>query len=79
MALPEQQREAVKFTGFYAWFAPAVSRWLDIAVFKALMRIGKAINLDNLQAIDSISKHSSSAVDTVTVYYQVSLTNIRSK
>lgn len=36
-----------------------------------MIRIGKAVGLDSLQTIDPLSKFSSSAVDTVTVFYQV--------
>lgn len=60
-----------KLEHFYGWFSPSVSRWLDIALYKALMRIGKAVNLDTLATVDALVKHSSSAVDTVTVFYQI--------
>lgn len=66
--------EQLKLTHFYSWFSAAVSRWLDIALYKALIRIGKAINMDTLQTVDSLVKHSSSAVDTVTVFYQANST-----
>ena len=42
-----------------------------MAFFKAMIRIGKAIHIDPLTPIDTIAKHSSSAVDTVAVFYQV--------
>ena len=65
------ERDHLKLAGFYHWFSPAVCRWLDIALFKALLRIGKAVGLDALIPVDPLVKHSSSAVDTVTVFYQV--------
>jgi BAI1-associated protein 3 len=61
----------LKLVGFHQWFSAAVSRWLDIALYKALIRIGKAIALDNFTPVDPLTKHSSSAVDTVAVFYQV--------
>lgn len=69
--LPAKDKDATKLASFYTWFETAVDRWLDIALYKALIRIGKAIALDNLQTVDSMVKYSSSAVDTVTVFYQV--------
>ena len=60
-----------KLSTFYSWFSPAVGRWLDIALFKALIRIGKAVALDSLNTVDSLVRYSSSAVDTVTVFYQI--------
>ena len=48
-----------------------MNRWLDMALYKALIIIGKAVNLDNLTTVDSLVKHSSSAVDTVGVFYSV--------
>ena len=72
-ALVTSDKENLKLNRFYVWFATAVCRWLDIALYKAMIRIGKAIALDSLQPIDSLVKFSSSAVDTVTVFYQVTL------
>lgn len=65
-------RETVKLAPFYTWFETAVDRWLDIALYKAMIRIGKAVHLDNLQTVDSMVKYSSSAVDAVSVFYSVS-------
>ncbi|RZC32407.1 unc-13 -like, partial [Asbolus verrucosus] len=55
---------------FYQWFHGGVAQWLDIAVFKALQRIEKAVELDNLVPVDGTVKYSSSAVDTLTIFYQ---------
>lgn len=71
--MPEAERDGVKLAPFYTWFEAAVDRWLDIALYKALIRIGKAVALDDFQTVDSMVKHSSSAVDTVTVFYQVNI------
>ncbi|KAH1020693.1 hypothetical protein HUJ04_010308 [Dendroctonus ponderosae] len=56
---------------FHQWFHAGVAQWLDIAVYKALQRIEKAIELDQLVHIDTSVKYSSSAVDTLTIFYQV--------
>ena len=71
--LPSSERDSLKLVDFHQWFTAAVSRWLDIALYKALIRIGKAIALDNLTPVDPLAKHSSSAVDTVAVFYQVTI------
>ena len=65
------ERENLKLVRFHLWFSTAVCRWLDIAVYKAMMRIGRAVACDAFVPVDPLAKHSSSAVDTVTVFYQV--------
>ena len=64
-------KDNLKLEHFYSWFGTAMNRWLDMALYKALIIIGKAVNLDNLTTVDSLVKHSSSAVDTVGVFYSV--------
>ncbi|XP_074030466.1 C2 and C2B_Munc13-like domain-containing protein staccato isoform X3 [Leptinotarsa decemlineata] len=56
---------------FHQWFHGGVAQWLDIAVYKALQRIEKAVELDTLVHVDNTVKYSSSAVDTLTIFYQV--------
>ena len=56
---------------FYEWFSSGVAHWLDISVYKALTRIQKAIELDPLIAVDATVKYSSSAVDTLAIFYQI--------
>lgn len=56
---------------YYEWFSSGVAHWLDISVYKALTRIQKAIELDPLFAVDATVKYSSSAVDTLAIFYQV--------
>lgn len=60
---------------FYTWFEMAINRWLNIALNKALTRIGRGISLDNLRTVDRLVEHSSSSVDTVTIFYQVNCYN----
>jgi len=56
---------------YYTWFNKAVPRWLDIALYKAMQRIVKAVELDDLTPVDDLVKHSSSAVDIRTVLMQI--------
>ncbi|XP_044755920.1 protein unc-13 homolog 4B isoform X3 [Coccinella septempunctata] len=56
---------------FYKWFHGGVAQWLEIAVYKALQRIEKAVELDKLVPVDATVKYSSSAVDTLSIFYQV--------
>ena len=55
----------------HTWFNRAVTRWLDIALYKAMERITKAVELDDLTPVDDFVKHSSSAVDIKTVLVQI--------
>ena len=55
----------------HVWFNKAVARWLDIALYKAMQRIIKAVELDDMSPVDSLVKHSSSAVDIRTVLMQI--------
>lgn len=56
---------------YYDWFSSGVAHWLDISVYKALTRIQKAIELDPLIAVDATVKYSSSAIDTLAIFYQI--------
>ncbi|XP_055586093.1 protein unc-13 homolog 4B isoform X2 [Uranotaenia lowii] len=58
---------------YHRWFMGGVAHWLDIAVYKALTRIAKAIELDKLQPVDDSVKYSSSAVDTLAIFYQIKI------
>ena len=69
--LPASEKENLELNDYNSWFLPNISSWLVISKYKAMIRIGKAVGLDSLQTIDSLTKFSSSAVDTITVFYQV--------
>lgn len=56
---------------YHDWFRAGVAHWLDIAVYKALKRIDRAVEFDTLQAVDNTVQYSSSAVDTLTIFYQI--------
>lgn len=60
-----------KISQYYTWFRTGVIHWLDISVYKALIRIEKAIELDQLTPVDDTVKYSSSAVDTLAIFYQI--------
>lgn len=59
------------FTVFHSWFLRAVAKWLDIALYKAMVRIVRSVRLDTLAPVDELSSHSSSAVDIRTVLTQI--------
>lgn len=59
------------FTVFHSWFIRAVAKWLDIALYKAMVRIVKAVRIDDLKPVDELSNHTSSAVDLRTVLNQI--------
>lgn len=58
-------------SNYYRWFYEGVAQWLEIALYKALQRIEKAVELDDFVPLDDTVKISSSAVDTLTIFYQV--------
>ncbi|EEB13180.1 conserved hypothetical protein [Pediculus humanus corporis] len=62
-----------KINEFHLWFHRGVAQWLDIALYKAMQRIEKAAELDNLKPVDSSVKYSSSAVDTLAIFYQIKI------
>lgn len=57
---------------FHNWFHTSVAQWLDIAYFKAINRIKKAVQLDSLKPVDEFAQFTSSAVDTAHIFHQVS-------
>ncbi|XP_017103350.2 protein unc-13 homolog 4B isoform X1 [Drosophila bipectinata] len=65
--------ENLELSNFYPWFERGVTHWLDISIIKALNRIQKAIDLDQLKAVDETVKYSSSAVDTLSIFYQIKI------
>lgn len=65
--------EELAMEDFHTWFMTGVTHWLDISVVKALNRIEKAIELDTLVAVDETVKYSSSAVDTLAIFYQIKI------
>ncbi|XP_063220892.1 protein unc-13 homolog 4B isoform X3 [Bacillus rossius redtenbacheri] len=66
-------QEGTAVHNFHTWFHRGVAQWLDIALYKALQRIEKAVELDQLVPIDTSVKYSSSAVDTLSIFYQIKI------
>lgn len=64
--------ESFQISKYHIWFHLGVAHWLDIAMYKAMQRIEKAVDLDELIPVDASVKYSSSAVDTLSIFYQVS-------
>lgn len=62
-----------RINDYHEWFTSGVAHWLDIAVYKALKRIEKAIELDKLEQIDETVKYSTSPVDTLAIFYQIKI------
>lgn len=71
--LNETDWSSYAISKFHWWFFGGVAQWLDIAAYKALTRIEKAVDLDTLTVIDSNVKYSSSAVDTLQIFYQIKI------
>lgn len=56
---------------FHLWFQQGVASWLNIVTYKTIKQIKKAVELDQMVTIDELVKYSSSAVDTLTFFYQI--------
>ncbi|XP_069688099.1 BAI1-associated protein 3 isoform X2 [Periplaneta americana] len=69
--LPVPDQKALSINLYYEWFEPAVDKWLDVAKFKAVHRIRKAAELNRVCTGDLIVKHSTSAVDATSCFYQI--------
>ncbi|XP_045535970.1 protein unc-13 homolog 4B isoform X3 [Papilio machaon] len=71
--LNETDWNSYAISKFHSWFYGGVAQWLDIAAFKALSRIEKAVEIDNLVPVDTNVKYSSSGVDTLAIFYQIKI------
>ncbi|XP_026733593.1 protein unc-13 homolog 4B isoform X3 [Trichoplusia ni] len=71
--LNETDWQSYAISKFHAWFFGGVAQWLDIAAYKALTRIEKAVDLDDLAPVDTNVKYSSSGVDTLAIFYQIKI------
>ncbi|MGH0138011.1 UNVERIFIED_CONTAM: hypothetical protein FKN15_026992 [Acipenser sinensis] len=63
--------KALALCGFHEWFKTSIHKWLQIVHDKSCDRIRKAVEVDKLEHVDALSKHSSSAVDVTTCFNQV--------
>ncbi|XP_049703685.2 protein unc-13 homolog 4B isoform X3 [Helicoverpa armigera] len=71
--LNETDWQSYAISKFHSWFFGGVAQWLDIAAYKALTRIEKAVDLDHLVPVDTNVKYSSSGVDTLAIFYQIKI------
>ncbi|KAK6476204.1 BAI1-associated protein 3-like isoform X1 [Huso huso] len=69
--LPLKDAKALALCGFHEWFKTSIHKWLQIVHNKSCDRIRKAVEVDKLEHVDALSKHSSSAVDVTTCFNQV--------
>uniref|UniRef100_A0A4W3JFU7 BAI1 associated protein 3 n=1 Tax=Callorhinchus milii TaxID=7868 RepID=A0A4W3JFU7_CALMI len=63
--------KSLALVGFHDWFQSSINKWLQIVHKKSCERIRKAVEMDQLEPVDSLSRHSSSAVDVVTCFSQI--------
>ncbi|XP_055903174.1 protein unc-13 homolog 4B-like [Eupeodes corollae] len=56
---------------YHEWFTPVVPFWVETAIHNALIAIKKSIDLDEFKTIDESVHHSSSALDTLSIFYQI--------
>ncbi|GLH13404.1 uncharacterized protein GBIM_17982 [Gryllus bimaculatus] len=69
--LPPQDQKTLAINTYYEWFEPAVDKWMDVAKYKAMHRIRKALELNKTCTGDFIVKHSTSAVDATSCFFQI--------
>ncbi|XP_077069527.1 BAI1-associated protein 3 isoform X2 [Siphateles boraxobius] len=69
--LPLKDTKMLALTGFHNWFKTSIHKWLQIVHERSTDRIRKAVEMDQLELIQSQTKHSSSAVDVTTCFSQV--------
>lgn len=69
--LPQSDHKTLAICKYYEWFRPAVDKWLDLAKFKAILRVRRATELDKICTGDYIVKHCTSAIDATACFYQV--------
>ncbi|RXN16087.1 BAI1-associated 3 [Labeo rohita] len=69
--LPLRDTKMLALTGFHNWFKTSIHKWLQIVHERSTDRIRKAVEMDQLEPIQSQTKHSSSAVDVTTCFSQV--------
>eukprot|EP00795_Rhopilema_esculentum_P009203 gene9203-16877_t len=64
-------RIAGPIDSYHEWFRIAMTKWLDLAKLKAIKRIKKAVELDEVRVVHSMLKHSASAVDVTCCLGQI--------
>ncbi|XP_069065981.1 BAI1-associated protein 3 [Pleurodeles waltl] len=69
--LPLKDNKSLALSGFHEWFKLSIHTWLRTVYEKTCERIQKSVDMDKLECVDSVSKHSSSAVDLTTCFSQI--------
>uniref|UniRef100_UPI00398E523B BAI1-associated protein 3 isoform X2 n=1 Tax=Pristiophorus japonicus TaxID=55135 RepID=UPI00398E523B len=69
--LPLKDSKSLALASFHDWFQMSINKWLHMVYEKSCERITRAVLVDQLDPIDTLSKHSSSAVDVVTCFTQI--------
>ncbi|XP_048846937.1 BAI1-associated protein 3 [Brienomyrus brachyistius] len=69
--LPPKETRMLALTDSHNWFKTSIHKWLQIVHEKSCDRIRRAVELENLEAVHSLQKHSSSAVDITACFSQV--------
>ncbi|MBN3306410.1 BAIP3 protein, partial [Amia calva] len=69
--LPLKDTKALALSGFHDWFKSSIHKWLQIVHERSCDRIRKAVEVDKLEPVHPLSKHSTSAVDVTTCFNQV--------
>ncbi|MBN3280500.1 BAIP3 protein, partial [Polyodon spathula] len=69
--LPLKDAKSLALCGFHEWFKTSIHKWLQIVHEKSCDKIRKVVEVDKLEHVDALSKHSSSAVDVTTCFNQV--------
>ncbi|XP_069503301.1 BAI1-associated protein 3 [Ambystoma mexicanum] len=69
--LPLKDNKSLALTGFHEWFKLSIHTWLRTVYEKTCERIHKSVDMDMLEYVDSLSKHSSSAVDVTACFSQI--------
>ncbi|KAM9304727.1 BAI1-associated protein 3 [Gastrophryne carolinensis] len=69
--LPLKDNKSLALTGFHELFKVSIHMWLLTVHEKTCERIHRAVELDKLEYVDSLCKHSNSAVDVTICFSQI--------
>ncbi|XP_063286478.1 BAI1-associated protein 3 [Pelobates fuscus] len=69
--LPLKDNKSLALSNFHEMFKVSIHTWLQTIHEKTRDRIQKAVEEDKLESVDSLSKHSSSAVDVTVCFSQI--------
>lgn len=69
--MPQPPEKPLALQNFHEWFEPALQRWIMVSKARALQRVRASISLDQIVEGERIVRHSTSSVDTASVFYQM--------